>query len=397
MASRSPRGTVASDRRGAGDERGDELAPRPHDRMRHVEQHDDVGDRRRSGASSARRASRTARRDRRSRRRRSTLRSGRAGAARSGPASGSRCSGAARRRPAAVPAACARARAGTRASSRPARSTAATVSRVASNATRAATASAPSHVLGVDAVRAPAPRSRSRAASCVRLRRCTPNVAAVDAATARARSSAAPREAPTISDRVMSREAPKKGGSRVQTDRADERLDDVEVHGNHPLLNLPRRRAGNPERQHHAAVEGDDSTGSAGLGGLRSRAVGSRHRTASAAASPATPRGASCSRSASHAHGSVPFSSRHVAAGVGVLHGLELEELLPVRPALPAAASAQKQVSTHFTRPPAELPRLLHVAEVLVARRRSRRRASRRRSRARSASRHPGLTRAVTR
>ncbi len=68
---------------------------------------------------------------------------------------------------------------------------------MASNTARAATASAPSHVLGVAPSLASAAKA-VRAASCTRLSRCTPKVAGTDTAMSRARSSAAPRDAPTI-------------------------------------------------------------------------------------------------------------------------------------------------------------------------------------------------------
>ena len=95
--------------------------------------------------------------------------------------------------------------------------------RVASNAALAATASAPSQVLGVCPSIASATIAL-RAASCVRLTRCNPKVAGTLTATARARSSAAPRDAPTISvgklgerARRTSRAADSRSAAREET------------------------------------------------------------------------------------------------------------------------------------------------------------------------------------
>ena len=68
----------------------------------------------------------------------------------------------------------------------------------ASNAARVATASCPSVVVGARS-RAASSMTASRAASCVKESRCSPNVAPLSSAIARARSSTEPRDAPRSS------------------------------------------------------------------------------------------------------------------------------------------------------------------------------------------------------
>ena len=398
-ASRSPRGTVANTAVGTGDGGGNELGL---GRMidRHVEQQDGAADRRARCSSRAAVRNRSARSAVAAAAKHSSKRS--SSCARSGPASGSRCS-APLDRPAS------RSSCSVRASARGKPGVVATGSKYRSDVSRGGVERRTRrHRLGAEprARRHALARQRHnavRAASCVRLRRCTPNVAGLDAATTAREVVRRAARGADDRDRVMSREALKKGGSRVQTNRRRRGLDDAEVTGNRPLLTCPGAVPGIRNGSTTLPCEGTIAQargvrasgfgvgvlelgpelelgyGTNGLPLLRQppfealRAVAVRAR----------PR-----------LGAVLVAAR--AAGVGVLHGLELEELFPVGPLFLQRCrrrNRSRPISRGRPPPPAPAPCCGSTRRPATEPAPSEPSSIARRS----ASRQPGLTWAVTR